>query len=209
SVLSGLYREKGDIEKAIEYANKFPPYHFSREEGIELTYEQGSKEWWKSVRSNVHDLTEIMTVKIRNCAVYADLPPKERIQQFEKALDLLKVVYENGDYGFAHADLSVLNQLIAKRFIDLKDYKNAGKYLDIGLNHAKLYDELPSVTIHTSFLVKDYRFERSNVYSSYEGSKVKNELDFIDKDGFYNEVRDMDWFKDVVEKYRPYAKETK
>lgn len=209
SVLGGLYRDKGDIDKAIEYANKFPSYYYSSGDEIENTYERGSEKWWQSVRANIYELTGILMVKIRNCALYAQLPPEERIKLFKKAVDLLEMVYEDGDYGFSHYDLCELNIWIANRYIELKDCQNAGKFLDIGLNHGKLNDELPPVTIHTSFLVKDHKFEKANVYSGFEGNEIKRELDYIEKNDFYNEVRDMDWFRTVIEKYRPYAKDTK
>lgn len=209
TVLGGLAKEKGDIDKAIEYANKFPPYYLSKEEGIELSYEEGSDEWWKIVRANIYQLVEMMTVKLRKVAHNADLPPRERIRLFEKAVNFIKMVYEDGDYGFLHNDLCILYQLIANRYIELKEYQKAFFYLDVALNHGKQYDELPKVTNHTSFLVKDHLFERSNVYSCYEGSKVKNELEAIDKNSFYNEVRNMDGFSKIMEKYRPYAKDTK
>ena len=98
---------------------------------------------------------------------------------------------------------------VANRYIDLEDYDNAAKFLYNGLSNARKYDELPNETIHTSFLVKDYVFEKSNVYSGFEGNDMKREIQILEKDSFYDKVKEMDWFKTLIEKYRPYAKDTK
>lgn len=130
-------------------------------------------------------------VKIRNCALHAPLKADERIKHLQKSIVLSETVYDKGDYGFAHYDLCELNIWIAERFIEIKDYDRAGKYLERGLNHGKLYVELPPVTVHTSFLVCGHRFETVSVYSEFTGNEVKRELDFIDQNERYNEVRSM------------------
>jgi len=209
SILSGLFRDKGNIEKALEYANRFPPYYHTVEQETENTYSHGTDKWWECVRKNIGSLTGNLLVKIRNCACYSDLSPEEQIKIFEKAITLLDLIYDEGDYLFGHNDLSDLHIWIACRYIKLKDYENAAKYLELGLSHAKTYDELPPVTVHTSFLVKGVEFVEAKVYSGFEGNVVYDNLGYIDGGEFYNEVREMEWFKNIIDKYRPFAKETK
>ena len=69
-----------------------------------------------------------------------------------------------------------------------------------------MYDELPSVTEHTSFLVRGHRFETKNVNSSYSCNLLKWELGFIDDGEVYDSVREMDWFTSIIDKYRPFAR---
>ncbi len=148
-------------------------------------------------------------VKIRNCALYSSSPAEKRIQIFEKAISLLNLVYDEGDYGFSHYHLCELNIWIANRYIEMKDYAKASEYLERGLCHGKLYDELPAETEHTSFLVMGHKFKTDEVYSSYRSNHVKYELDYIDSSEFYNGVREMDWFTSIIEKYRQFAKDEK
>ncbi len=209
SILGGLYRDKGNIKKALEYANRFPSIYNTQGEEIENIYDRGSEKWFESIRSNINQLTEMLIVKIRNCALFSSLPPDDQIKYFEKAISLINLIYDKADYGFSHYDLCELYIYVANRSIMTKDYENAKKYLEIGLYHGKSYDELPPKTIHTSFLVENYKFDKSKVYSGFEGNEIKRELDYIDDNEFYNEVRDMDWFKAVLDKYRPFAKDIK
>ncbi len=208
STMSALYREKGDILKAIEYAKRFPSYTTAEDE-IEYVYEQDSEKWWECVRSNIYDITEKLLVKIRNCAIYSELPIEGQIQLYSKAVSLLDLIYDDGDYGFSHYHMCDLNIWVANRYIMMGDYTNAAEYLERGLSHARAYDELPAVTEHTSFLVRGKRFEAKNVDSSYTSNLVKRELDFIDQGEAYNGVQTMDWFTSIIEKYRSYAKNHK
>ncbi len=208
STMVALYREKGDIPKAIEYAKRFPSHTTAGDE-IEYVYEQGCDKWWECVRSNIYDIAEKLLVKIRNCAIYSELSAEGQIQLYSKAISLLDLIYDDGDYGFSHYHMCDLNIWIANRYIMMGDYTNAAEYLKRGLSHAKKYDELPAVTEHTSFLVRGKRFEAKNVDSSYTSNLVKRELDFIDQGEVYNGVRTMDWFTSIIEKYRPYAKDCK
>lgn len=208
SIMSGLYSAKGDIPKAVEYAKRFPSDTTAGDE-IEYVYEQGSEKWWECVRSNIYDITGKLIVKIRNCAIYAELPAEEQIKAYNKAISLLDLIYDDGDYGFSHYHMCDLNIWIANRYIMMGDYTRAAEYLERGLHHAKMYDELPAVTEHTSFLVRGHRFETKNVYSSYSCNLLKWELGFIDEGEVYNGVRSMDWFTSIIEKYRPFAKDNK
>lgn len=208
SILSGVYAKKGDLDNALSYAKRFPAYDTAGEQ-IEYLYECGSDQWWEQVRENIYLLTEQLMVKIRNCALYAPLPPVERIGLFNKAVSLLDLIYDEGDYGFAHYHLCELHIWIAKRYIEMKDYVHAEEHLDCGLSHAKRYDALPFITKHSSFLVHGHVFETAKVYSGFTGNDVKRELDYIDEDEFYNGIREMEWFRNVLAKYRPFASEHK
>lgn len=72
--------------------------------------------------------------------------------------------------------------------------------------HAKTYDELPSITKHSSFLIKGYNFDSSQIYSGYSGNNLNRELECIANNKFYNKVRTRTWFEDIISKYKPFAK---
>ena len=86
---------------------------------------------------------------------------RERIKIFQKAVDLINLIYDEGDCGFCYYHLCELYIWIVNCYIELKDYEKAAEYLDRGLEHAKKYDELPDKTIHISFLVRGYVFDVS------------------------------------------------
>lgn len=210
SILGDVYKQQGCPEKALELNERFPDgTYYTRGQQYEMSYERGNTDWWYWIHYNINALSEDIIVKFRNCALYSKDAPEERIKHFFKAVDYIKLLYEDGDYGFAHYHLCELYIWIANRYIELNDYEKAAEYLDLGLSHGKQYDDLPEITVHTSFLVRGYEFDTRKVYSSFEGNDLMKELSYIDENDFYDKVRGMNWFKKVVDKYRPFAKNSK
>ena len=210
SILGGLYLLDGDINKALETSKKFPNhYYFTANEECENIYDRGTDEWWPWVQKNIQDLTDCLTVKIRNCALYSNLPPEKKILIFKKAITILETIYDEGDYNFYNYTLAELNILIANRYIEMVEYDIAWEYLDKGLNFAKACDELPQKVKHISFLVNRLTQDMMNISSGFEGNDVARELDYLCEDNFYKQVREMDGFKNVIDKYKPFAKSEK
>lgn len=209
SILGDIYEHQGNHEKALETIERFPDGSFIKGQQYENFYERGSAEWWHWIHYNIDSSKEDLIVKFRNCAIHSSSPPEERIKQFYKAVDFIKLLYEDGDYGFAHYHLCELYIYISNKYIEMNDNEKAAEYLDLGLSHAKQYDELPEVTKHTSFLLQGYEFDSRKVYSGFEGNDVMREIEIIDTREFYDKVRNMECFKMVLGKYRPYAKKSK
>lgn len=151
SIISSIYREKGNIDKALEYANRFPKSTCAELE-CENIFDIGTEQWWYWVRKNIVNLTEKLQFKIRNCALYSNKSPEAKIKLLQKAVDLIKLVYDDNDYGFSNLHLCELYIWIANQYIELKDWENAAKFLDFGLSYVKQYDEIPKVYIHTSIV---------------------------------------------------------
>ena len=209
STLVDIHTYRGDDKKAREIIERFPSYSWTKAEIYEEYLEIKSPEWWRWVHENLFARVDTLIVKFRNCALFSDDPPLEQALQFQKAVDFIKLVYEDGDYGFAHYHLCEVYIWIAERYIEAADYQKAAEYLDLGLAHSKQYDELPEIFIHTSFLVRGHVFDTKNVYSGYEGNDMKRELEFFETRDCYAKVREMDWFKAIVAKYKPYARADK
>ncbi len=206
SLLSGIYGLIGNEEKAIEYI-KLLPDELQVGEMTEL-YDRGSEKWWKYTRKDIYNISEDVYVKIRNCAYYAP-SNQESIRIYKKAVDFIKLIYDEEDYGFSNYNLSEAYLAIASLYCLEKDYEDCAKYLDICLAHAKMYDELPEKTVHTSYLVRNQEFEKSKVYSGYECNDVKHQLGYVHEGKCFDTIRDEQWFRDIIEKYTPFAKDTK
>ena len=206
SLLSGIYGLEGNEAKAIEYI-KLLPSSLQREE-LEQLYPRGSEKWWKQVRENVYGMVEDLYIKIRNCAYYAP-SNQESIRIHQKSVDLIKLIYDEEDYGFYHYELSEAYFSIASRYCCEADYKSCAKYLNLCLVHAKAYDDLPEQTVHTSYLVKGYTFDTSEVASGFESNEVKRQLDLIGEAESFSGVRETQWLKRIIDKYAPFAKDTK
>jgi len=206
SLLSGIYSLMGNEEKALEYI-KLLPHELQVGEMMEL-YDRGSENWWKYARKDIYSTSEDFYVKIRNCANYAQ-SNQESIRIYKKAVDFIKLIYDEGDYGFSNYNLSEAYLAMASLYCRECNYENCAKYLDLCFSYAKAYDELPEKTIHTSYLVRNYEFERSRVYSGYECNYVMHQLRSIQKCKHFDIIRNEPWFKDIIEKFTPFAKDVK
>ena len=206
SLLSGIHGLIGDEKKAIEYIKRLP-FALQVEEMREL-YERGSENWWKYARKDLYVTCDAVYVKIRNCAHYAP-SNQEAIRNYKKAVDFIKLIYDKEDYGFSHYHLSEAYLSMASRYCREEDYELCAKYLELSLRHAKAYDELPEKTVHTSFLVRDYEFEKSRVYSGYQCNDVRRLLDCVHEIESFHCIRNEQWFVNIIDQYTPFAKATK
>lgn len=209
SIIGGLYMIDGQKEKAIETAKRFPDYWMTEGEELEHSYdcENGeAAEWFAQLRENIWDLTSLFQVKIRNATLQAkDIDPREQIRNFEKAVSLIKMIFDDGDYGFYNHDLSNLYFWIANRYVMVDDFDKAFENYELGFKHAKAYDSLPKITEHTSFLVKGKTFDMTKTNSSIEANMIAQQIDCLRSWGIYEKVKDAPQMKALLAKYEPLA----
>lgn len=208
SIIGGLYLLDGEREKAIETAKRFPDYWMTEGEELEHSFdcENGEEDkWFAQLRENIWDLTSLFMVKIRSAALQAkDIDSNEQIKHLQKAVTIIKTVFDDGDYGFYNADLSDLYFWIANRYVMANDFDKAFENYESGFRHAKAYDELPKITIHTSFLVKGKVFDITKVNSDVEVNMMSRQIDYLRSCGVYEKIRDTPQMKTLLKKYEPF-----
>lgn len=208
SIIGGLYELDGQREKTIETAKRFPSYWMTEGEELEHIYdcENGEeKEWFSQLRENIWDLTSLFHVKIRNAALTAkDMDPYEQIKHLKKAIALIKMIFDDGDYGFYYQDLSDLYIWIANRYVMADDLDSAFENYELGFACAKAEDELPKITTHTSFLVRGKVFDRSETNSDREWNTVSRQIESLRSWGVYEKVKDMPQMQEILKKYEPF-----
>lgn len=209
SVLGGLYLLDGNRDKAIENAKRFPDYWMTEGEELEHCYdcEKGEEEeWFAQLRENIWDLTDILHVKIRNAALTARaLTPEEQIKHLQKAVSLIKIIFDEGDYGFYYQDLSDLYLWIANRYVMSDNPDAALESYEAGLACAKKYDELPKITTHTSFLVRGKQFDRSRTNSDTEANCVSRQLDALRSWNICQKIKDDPRMQALLTKYEKFV----
>lgn len=210
SIISGLYILDGQREKAIEIAKRAPDYWNTEGEGLERAFVMNDgihvmDEWWNQIRENVFDLTKLLTVKIKYMAVTSELSPAEQIKHLQKSVDLLKMIFDDGDYGFYNQDLSELYFWIANRYVMVDDFDKAFENYELGFKYAKAFVDMPKLTTHTSFLVKDKTFDMSQTNSSTEENMIARQINCLRSWGVYEKVKDTPQMKKILAEYEPLA----
>ncbi len=204
SILSGLYVLDGDMGKAVETVKRLPPSYFSQEQELENCYDRGTEEWWNISRDNIWTLTHDLQVKIRNAALYSgDL--REKIRLLKKAVALIELIFDEEDYGFCHYDLAELYLWIANAYGMLEEYPAAFEYYEKGFAHAKMYDDLPKISVHTSFLVRGKVQDMMKICAGAEENEVARELAYVRGNAVYEKMREMPEMRAILAKYEPFA----
>lgn len=204
-MLSTVYDSNGNREKALEYIQRLPSIFNSKEWELSYFYEKGTTDWWEHKRAFICEISEELFISIRDCALWANVTPNERLKLLNKASALLELIYDDEDYGFCYYHFSELSLSIAKKYIELKNYKEAETYIRKGLSYAIKYDELPPQTTHTSFLIKGYVFDKSKISSGSPENEVYRTLKCLEEENAFKNVRNMDWFENILVDYRLYA----
>ena len=114
------------------------------------------------------------------------------------------MIFDDGDYGFFHQELSDLYLWIANRYIMVNDLDRAFENYEIGFKHAKAYDDLPKITTHTSFLVSGKVFDMAKINSDNEDNMVKRQIDCLRSWGIYKKVKDTPQMQALLAKYEPF-----
>lgn len=204
SILGGLYVIDGEVHKAMETAKRFPDYHMTAGEETEGCYDRGTEEWWTQLRENIFVIADILQVKIRNAALHSNEQPSKQIEYLKKSVDLIKVIFDEGDYGFSNYDLSELYVWIANRYVRSGDFGSALEYYEKGFAHAKAYDELPKISTHSSFLVRGKVQDMTETCSGSELNQVARLINDIRSWDVYEKVKDMPEMQRLLEKYEPF-----
>lgn len=204
SILGGLYILDGQLDKAIETAKRFPTLHFTQEKELQGCYEKGSKEWWSYTRAGVAEFAEYLMVDIRNMALATE-DPHESIRILKKAIALIELLFDDGDFCFWNYHLAELHIWIAHRYVRVHDLDAAYSHYETGFRYTKAYDDLPKTAAHTSFLVQGNVFDARNINSGTEENDVARELGYLLQSSSYQELKNTPQMQVIIAKYGPFA----
>ena len=204
SILGGLYVLDGHLNKAIEMAKRFPTLTFTQEKELQGCYENGSKEWWRYTRSGLAEFAEELMLDIRNMSLEVE-EPRESIRILKKAVALIELLFDEGDFCFWNYHLAELHIWIAHRYVRVHDLDTAYSHFEKGLQYAKAYDDLPQTAAHTSFLIRGNVFDVRNINSSTEDNDVARELGYLLQSNSYQELKDTPQMQAVIAKFEPFA----
>lgn len=203
SILGGLYVLDGRLDKAVETAKRFPTLIFTQAEELQGCYEKGSTEWWMHTRAKVAEFAEFLMVDIRDMALATE-ETHEAIRILKKAIALMELIFDEGDYHFWNYHLAELHIWIAHRCVRIRDLDAAYEHFERGLQYAKAYDDLPQTAKHTSILVRNNTFDRHNINSDTEQNEVARELGYLFESNSYRELKDTPQMQAIVAKYKPF-----
>ncbi len=150
-VLTRAYKDIGEIEKAVETANRLPLARDSREMVLPEILDGEAKS--NQIVQNVWMLSDMFEYLIENLAntKYMDNSEK-RVELFKKLVSIEEILHENNDYIYETLRLRAVHYWLSEDYLKLKDYDNALDCIEQFAKYSLKYDTLPEVSTYTSII---------------------------------------------------------
>ncbi|MCL2518146.1 MAG: hypothetical protein FWF15_06235 [Oscillospiraceae bacterium] len=137
-----------------------------------------------------------------------DFSEEQRISMFEKAIQILEIIFDDGNFGFYNHRIANYYEITARNYILLNDYDKAFECLEKAADYYIAYEACADdETEFTALLVSKI----PNPPSHHHDKPSNMTYDFIHDDlvqkDVYISIRGHARFKAVIEKLTPYAKE--
>ncbi len=181
-ILSVIYINSGDINKAKEICSYFPNSYFDTESELleQLYCRTDGKMYTSKMRENILDVTEHLVNKLRNLATFGTNDKLHRIAIYKKCIEILNIIYDGEDSGFMLYHKGNINCLIAKALFDLEDHEAGLHYMQEGFKYCSKYDgqvaSKNQMITHRSVVLKDVIEDLSQVYNTVKDTRVGWEI---------------------------------
>ncbi len=202
------YRNLGEDDKALEAAGKLPSMWKSREI-VQMNIFKGD-DLVKLTQSNVYQLTNIMFLCLQTMAdINAKDNPKltweQRIEILRKAITIIDIVFDKGDYITMAHNLSILHRDIAEVSMRAGNFELALESLEKSAEYAAYMDELPDKKSHVSLLVNMLDYNSAQIGKNFS-NPFSERLLMKMSDSRYDEIRNDPRFKAVENSLKEHIK---
>ncbi len=182
AILSVIYINSGDLNKAKEICSYFPNSYFDTESELleQLYCRTDGKMYTSKMRENILNVTEHLVGKLRNLATFGTNDKLHRIAIYKKCIEILNIIYDGEDSGFMLYHKGNINCLIAKSLLDSGDNETGLHYMREGLEYCLKYDEQVASSnktiTHNSAVLNGVTEDLSQVYNTVQDTRVEWEI---------------------------------
>jgi len=210
-LLCYTYPKIGETEKAVELAKKMPTTCLSYENLLANIY-SGTKRFTQkrfNIFQEIGDL--ILDITTNNAPLDEEIMPytlEELIIIYKKSIEIIQVIFDDGNYGFYRQHLSWRYTDIAIFYAQLEDYKNAIEYLKIASEHSIILDieGYSPDGEYTTLILKGLKFSDMSVSHNVTSNDSMHQLEMMNHIAFVP-IRDNPAFIAVEDKLKQYAKQ--
>lgn len=207
-LLCYAYKELDMVEKAEALAQTMPHTHQCYE-NLLVSISDKTKRYRRMQQAFLLHLQQTLLGIACNCAPLDDgsrpYTLEETIVLNKKAVDILNIVFEDGDYGTLHS-LYLTQYLlnIASFYARLSNRDEAIRYLTLAKEQAIRNDqeEPNAIQTHTSLIVRGYKYQ--NIFYGNNENNSLHQLNEMEE-GIYDFIREDAKFKSIIEELKRYA----
>ena len=166
--LCAAYNDLGEVDKAIGIANKLPPVWLSKEEAFVrfLKDAELKPHLQQFVLTLINPLVTIIA-NIHRC----DYDNAQKIKIYEKAIQMVILLFENGDYGAQHMWLRDWYWKIATVYAEMHNADAFFENANAAAEHALAYDSLDDDAPHTSLLFNILKTKKNGKVYMYSEAR--------------------------------------
>ncbi|MBQ8370401.1 MAG: helix-turn-helix transcriptional regulator [Clostridia bacterium] len=208
SELCWMYRDRGELDKAEEIAEKFPILCSSRE-FLKTTLYGGNK-GIEVTRRLLFVLTEHLSNRmIRNCRTDTGelfFSEDEMCELYQKQIELLRILFEQEDFGFFYDDIREAHKNIANYHAKREHTTETLHHLESAADAVVRYmnDFYKKKYTHTSLLFKGYEENGGGIWYSSNENDAAELLAYIREDKF-DFVRQEQRFEMITDRLNALA----
>lgn len=199
------YDGLGEKEKAKATAQRLPPFGISREKTYQIICDDFQERLNLRTQIIMWE-ADALTFDLAMLGYGNEIKDiNEQIQLIKKAISILEILYENGDYGFYNIRLGDYYVYLARNYILSKEFDNALDCIEKSASYAIAHDTLPKNFTYTSIAVKDYVNLDESV-KNYDYNDTYKLLNNEFSTNIFDPLPENKRFKAVVAELEKYAK---
>lgn len=203
NALSMAYFELKDEESAEREAMRLPTYLQAQEMALMHFYDWDTEEHIKYIQEHLETLTWSMWIWIRT-AVWGQSDPEKKIALCRKALAIYDAMYEDGDCCLEQEIIAQIWEHITDAYLEMGDNESALDALEKVIDYEIAYIETPNNFKHTSMLFDRLTFSRDELSCGYTWTDAERVLDYLNRRGTLEPIRDTERFNAQVERIEKY-----
>jgi len=205
-----VFYSRFDTDKSKKLAEKLPGLSFgitnSKEKVTSIICAENAKICSREhiILSLVHELCGAITS-------LADVSPEdEKIAVQEKAMQVLNIIYDNGDYSsYENKIFHGIYRQMAEDYIKSGEHEKALDCLEKSADYSIADDNNHEIYSYTSLLLKYVKMSYRINHGSPTNMSYSFIHDFLLKRDIYAPIRETERFKSVIAKLEKYAKSEK
>jgi len=201
--LAFCYRDIGEKEKAVATASKLAFMYCSSNQVLTHIYE--GEELYELLVNNIQSYIDLLTGTLTHLgrSKYQD-DINKKIKVYKKAVDIIELMWEEGDYGFYNCRLAEFYMDMAKSYIAFDDVENTLDCLEKMAKYAVAYDTAVKMN-YTSVIFEDKEYNPSSPTKNYDYNDCYMFLNTYGMSDKFISIKNTERYKAVVAKLEKYA----
>lgn len=198
-----IYRTIDDepsLKKAVEIAGRLPDHFQSKDSELATIYDYNTEEEILFHQNYTQKLMISLWWELRCVVYFSQRPPEQRIAACQKALELYRLMYDDGDYGCDDTVVAQVYDHLARLYIEAGDNESALDALEESVRHDLAGCAAMSNGFrHTSPLFDHLVFEKDNYVKNFEETPEERILHRLNY-SYYDGIRSTTRFQELIRK---------